>query len=58
MNVISGTYQLGNGVTVQITMRSQHVISADDVRSFGLLSEVAEKIETEHRGDDAALDVP
>jgi len=47
MNVISGTYNLGPNVTVQITMRSNRIIGASEVRSFGLLAEAAEKMGAE-----------
>lgn len=57
MNVISGTYQLRKGVEVQITMRSQRVIGSDEVRSFGLLAEAAEKMAAEHSDTQPELDI-
>ena len=47
MNVISSTYQLTEDVTVTITMRSTRVLTAREVRAFGILAEAAEKVGAE-----------
>jgi hypothetical protein len=55
MNVISANYRLSDNVTVQITMRSNRVLTAREVRMFGVLAEAAEKVGAEQAN---ALEVP
>jgi hypothetical protein len=44
VNVISQTYRLSEDVSVTIVMRSQRVLTAESVRSYGILAEAAEKL--------------